>query len=235
MPLDQFISENSSRLNDIESQIRSQLREGGSDQLFEQLVKELSKTRLVSECLALENQQLNKKVRALSVPMPTPLVDLCNNDFPDELLIDARMPLRGEDGFYAMEYTGSDAVRWTGPENSFSFSMMVDRSRPLAFELEVVKAIAEECCEDVTYEIDGVVKRLEIEGKLWKGIIPASGKPQTRVTFNLAKTAAPSELNESSTDHRRLGVAFKQMTIKPAMEEVKNPGSEQEELVRKAG
>ncbi|WP_257292868.1 hypothetical protein, partial [Endozoicomonas sp. ONNA1] len=119
MPINQYIVENASRLNDLEDDIRTQLKAGGSDQLFELLVSELAKNRLVTECLAKENNRLTKQLNALTVPMPAALVDFNNNDFPDELHVDARMPLSCEDGFYVMEYAGSDAIRWTGPENSF--------------------------------------------------------------------------------------------------------------------
>jgi hypothetical protein len=121
-----------------------------------------------------------------------------------------------QEGFYGLEYTNEGTpFRWTGPQRSFSFSICVNRTVPLAVELELMTMIDELRQRTLSLFVDGVPLPFRLEadtaGYVGRAVLPvAPSKTITKLTFVVPTTLrAPSP----TSDSRELGVAFARLTI----------------------
>lgn len=137
-------------------------------------------------------------------------------DLPEAMIVDAFQLFDAQDGFYPMEYTAQGSpYRWTGPERHFSFSVNVDRSKPLAIWLEVAEVVDDERQTALVVLADGVPYTMELEPRGeggYAGRLVLAPRPRFR-GFNLT-FIVPVTLQREG-DMRKLGVAFQRLAIAP--------------------
>lgn len=153
---------------------------------------------------------------------------------PEPMMIDADSVSPFAAGFYRPEQDNTGrAFRWTGRGDFFEFRLGVDRSQEWAFRLEVqpnphVPAKALRAYADFA----PIPSQDDASGRFVTGIIPP--RPFSKLltlTFLLPATFVPRELDPSSQDDRRLGIAFFALQLDPVGAAAPEPASEEGELV----
>lgn len=137
----------------------------------------------------------------------------------DTLVVDARFPLRGEDGFHKLEF-GVDGrpFRWTGPENTFGFLLPLDRSRSLGGEIVLPGSAVPEFLSRLALFVDGEEHELHPapERHAFTFVVPPRAAPgATQLTFFTGGVIPACELRPDSDDRRPLGVVFSTLKVFP--------------------
>jgi hypothetical protein len=140
-----------------------------------------------------------------------------SQSLPVSARICASHALPPEDGFYQLEYESNGRpFRWTGPSPEFTFRLYVDRTAPLALELQIGFMIDIALQSDITAMLDGVELPLDwTMGKsdgnhICKAVLPAgSGNQVTQLMFMVPHVLQPP----GNSDPRLLGVAFRELRI----------------------
>jgi hypothetical protein len=138
-----------------------------------------------------------------------------------KVTVDARFPLREEDGFYELEYDGTGKhYRWTGPQNYFRFSLMLQRTTDLSGEITIPSAALPENLQRLSCFVDGDELPLVAQPgtkHVFHFMLPAN--PEITITqlyFFVGQVIRPCDYLPNSSDTRKLGVTFRQIKIFPA-------------------
>jgi hypothetical protein len=123
----------------------------------------------------------------------------------------------GHPGFYALEHDNNGApFRWSGGQPSFSFVVSIDRRASIELELQLMAVIDLRRQSPLRLELDGAEYRCEITpegdhlaGRLLLPLRAAAGP--TRLTFTV-----PALLRPDGSDRRELGIAFRELHLRPA-------------------
>ena len=137
---------------------------------------------------------------------------------PTELEVLPQYLLATHAGFYDLEYT-ADGIpfRWTGPQRSFSFSVYVDRTKPISIRLEALAMIDMRRQGNICLHVDGTTLPFALEWEdtcyVGEAVLPAAPlRTVTRLTFALPTTL---RVPDSTTDLRELGLGFSKLIIRP--------------------
>lgn len=123
------------------------------------------------------------------------------------------------DNFYAAEPLGdSDYFRWTGPERLNNFHVPIDRSVERTLRISIVNSIKPELIRSIKLYVDGELTSYEIERRdngveLITSLSESDRTQDTLVSMFIPHLYSPSELDSSSTDSRKLGVAFHKLEV----------------------
>lgn len=139
-------------------------------------------------------------------------------DLPTAVTIDGAFSLSSKNGFYGVEYdhTGGP-YRWTGPDPTFHFEVMVDRKQKLDLRLRYSQLFVHLPDTSVRCFVDGI----EVEGKTivvdrefeLRALIPEREKfGATVLTFVCPGVQSPMEAGMSD-DMRKLGLAFRWLKL----------------------
>lgn len=148
---------------------------------------------------------------------------------PDRVRVDAAQLFAPENGFHSLEYEpGGKPYRWTGPRRDFSFSLYVNRARPLRLQLEVSRMIDARVQKDVVLLLDGAPIPLQLtrlgSGFIGETILP----PETRMRATSLIFVVPCVLPEPmGKDARYVGVAFCELRL-AVMDDEKAARSDQQ-------
>lgn len=144
---------------------------------------------------------------------------------PRSVVVDAAFYLPTAAGFYGVEYEpGGVAFRWTGPQPTFYFELLVDRASPARLCLEYRRIFADVPGADIACLVDGqplqtthcsIAGGFEIAAALPRRTEPGG----TVVMFVCPRVQAPADCGKG-TDARKLGLAFRKLTVEPAEDAV---------------
>lgn len=138
--------------------------------------------------------------------------------------IEAGMPLDTRRGFYSLEYDEhGQPFRWTGPAPSFHFDMHLDRTAPLRFRL-VLAAGMGEALNEIRAFCDGAELPLDLQestrtAEFSAVLLPRESLGLTRLSFMPYEMFQPKSPGGETTDHRLLGVVFRELTLMPTSDE----------------
>ncbi len=129
-------------------------------------------------------------------------------------------------GWQAPEVDSVGGFCWIGPEPTAWLDLRVPPSGAKRLLCRVAHFMHMELLKKMEISINGkrVAKRIFRSNELIVlAIVPGEmGGTTLRVKFTLPKTICPSDMNSASSDHRKLGVAFRQIELKPAGFRLKN-------------
>lgn len=133
-----------------------------------------------------------------------------NDDLPTEMTIQADHRLDPAAGFYWLEHNSTgEAFRWTGPDTTFEFELVISRAKPLLVRVSLVATIDERNIDEARCMVDG----REIECTIVKGAAVGSfdiecvAPPRSRGGATSFKVYTPY-VQPASGDDRAIGVAF---------------------------
>jgi hypothetical protein len=124
----------------------------------------------------------------------------------------------------------SNAVfRWTGPETKSEIFFPLTSNVDLKITASVILQMSKEILYSLKLEVNdhpvilkatGNISDFEKDEKVeFEGMIPASylktQKKLSRITFLIDKTISPRDIDEKSTDERKMGLAFERIRIEP--------------------
>lgn len=128
--------------------------------------------------------------------------------------------LQSSDNFYELEYTDSGvAYRWTGPDRSFGFTLMLDRRKPLHLELVLVNFVDRALQTPLLLKVDGETVELAPVATPAREIRFAAKLPARTGNFQVATEIVffvRQTLKAGAGDTRQLGAAFSEIKIRPA-------------------
>jgi hypothetical protein len=146
-------------------------------------------------------------------------------ELAQSVCVDAAFSLSAENGFYGLEYDSNGAsYRWTGPEPTFHFELLLDRSSPAPLSLRFLKIFMTPSPEKVLRcFVDGqavAVRTRPIDGEFeLNAVIPQrKTKGGTVVTFLCPSMQSPLTAGVSQ-DRRYLGLAFRWLKVDRAADE----------------
>ena len=150
-----------------------------------------------------------------------------------EMILQPTDSFSGAVGLYELEYDPLGAYRWSGPDASFSFHLPLDRSAPVSFALSFDRFFTDASVDRLECLVDGQRTAIAVQpdgaGHVAHGVAPAhdSGGGMT-LTFVCPEIGSPQDIGEA--DGRRLGLIFRQLTLKQAAPRVE--GSQFHEEMR---
>ena len=131
----------------------------------------------------------------------------------------------GQRGWYSAESDGDGRVfRWLGPDPQAEISTTIPRHVPISCDLSVINTVQPDVFSSIEIEIDGMPVDIDFglpdggAGPVRFVAPPRHGDPNKKTTFviKLRETVSPAALNPSAQDMRRLGVAVRNLVLKPA-------------------
>ena len=134
---------------------------------------------------------------------------------PKTYSVDATELLLPGNGFYHLEYSENGRpYRWTGPRNTFTFTMWVDRTSPLRLTLAIF-GFANDHCETLDAVVDGRRFRTAPapSGYAIDEIPPRDEPGLTTIIFEVPAMRVPKP---EEADQRVLGVSFHRLDVAPA-------------------
>jgi hypothetical protein len=144
------------------------------------------------------------------------------SELAQSLCVDAAFSLNADNGFYRLEYDSHGAAyRWTGPEPTFYFELLLDRSSPAFLSLRFLKIFMAPSPEKVLRcFVDGqpvVVQTRPIDGEFeLNAVIPQRKTKGGSVISFLCPSVQSPQTAGVSQDRRRLGLAFRWLKIERA-------------------
>jgi len=130
----------------------------------------------------------------------------------------------GHRGWYTSETDGQGRVfRWLGPDPEAEIAVNVPRHMPVACSLSVINAVQPDVIKSIAIEIDGMPADVDlgvIDNRVTSVrfvVPPRHGDPnvKTRFTIKLRETISPVAINASAKDLRRLGIAVRNLVLRP--------------------
>ncbi len=130
----------------------------------------------------------------------------------------------GKRGWYTVEQdSAGGSFRWLGPEPTAEISLRVPRHVPIACVLSVINAIRPDLVESIEIEIDGMPAEIDLQrtddgwARVRFALPPRHGDPNAKTKFliKLRETIMPAALNPSAMDTRRLGIAVRDLLLRP--------------------
>jgi glycosyltransferase involved in cell wall biosynthesis len=131
----------------------------------------------------------------------------------------------GQRGWYAVEMDGEGRVfRWLGPDPAAEIVVRVPRHAPVACILSVINSIQSDVFKSIEIEIDGMPADIDLDLTNDSGapvrfvLPPRHGNPnaKTKFTIKLRETISPVAVNPSALDMRPLGIAVRNLVLRPA-------------------
>jgi hypothetical protein len=181
-------------------------------------------TALVAELVRLHeaNAALAARLVALEVTqslhdrIAEPLADRADSVLPRSLLIDSAFPLPAHGGFQPLEYDSAGrAFRWTGPEPTFHFELMIDRSAPAALRLRCCQLRVQFPTRPIRCFVDGAeiaTDRIAVDGEFEIAArLPSRDQPGATVIMFLVP--GPQAESLFSAEPRKLWLAFRWLKI----------------------
>jgi hypothetical protein len=207
-------------------QILGRLNRGSADLLLESLTDEL--LRLHRACAALQARLSALEVTQTIQDRIAPSEKLAAvTALPKKITIDAAFSLPAEAGFHTLEYDRQGApFRWTGPEPSFRFELMLNRTAPADLKLRYSQVFADIQDYEIPCFVDGAeieITQVAVDGEFeLHGVIPPrEGGGGTVLTFVCPTPSA--EEAAMSGDTRSLGLAFRWLKVAPSPDATSSP------------
>jgi hypothetical protein len=131
----------------------------------------------------------------------------------------------GQRGWYSTESDGDGRVfRWLGPDPRAEISAAIPRHVPITCSLSVINTVQASVFKSIEVEIDGMPVEIELgisgdgTGPVRFVAPPRHGDPNKKTSFviKLSETVSPAALNPAAQDMRRLGIAVRDLVLKPA-------------------
>jgi glycosyltransferase involved in cell wall biosynthesis len=130
----------------------------------------------------------------------------------------------GHRGWYTTESDSEGQVfRWLGPDPEAEIAVVVPRHLPVACILSVINTIHPDVFKSITIEIDGMPADIDMGmtddrvAPVRFVVPPRHGDPnvKTKFTIKLRETISPVSVNPSAMDMRRLGIAVRNLVLRP--------------------
>jgi len=133
-------------------------------------------------------------------------------------------PISG-DGWHE-RYRGpknDEILVWTGPNTTSTIDLPLTRNCDLKIQIYIVSHMAHDILKSLKLKVNNNFVILKIHQEesifIFDGIIPKhilqSEKTFTRLKFQVCRTISPHSINQTCSDTRQLGLAFKQILICP--------------------
>ena len=180
---------------------------------------------LASEFMLLHRGYLSLLARVNALEVSQTLLDqvaaprtVAAEPLPRSVIIDAAFSLATEAGFHAVEYDQQgNQYRWTGPDSTFYFQILIDRSVPARLRLHGMRIYSEIPDQKIRCYVDGwdiEIDQVVVQGGFeLQGTLPARHTPGgTAITFVCPALGSPAD-HGYSDDKRRLGLAFRWLRI----------------------
>jgi hypothetical protein len=114
--------------------------------------------------------------------------------------------------------------RWIGPDPEAEITVKVPRHVPVACMLSVINTVQPDVFKSIEIEVDGMSADINLGmpdnqvGPVRFVMPPRHGDPnvKTRFTIKLRETISPVAVNPSAMDMRRLGIAVRNLVLRPA-------------------
>jgi hypothetical protein len=140
-------------------------------------------------------------------------------DLAKSINVDAAFSLSAENGFYGLEYgSNGEPYRWTGPEPTFYFELLLDRSLPAVLTLRFITIFMHPSPEKVLRcLVDG--QPVELQTRAVSGgfessaILPPRRARGGSVVMFLCPCLQPPATVDAPRDTRYLGLAFRWLQI----------------------
>jgi hypothetical protein len=218
------------KLNKQVALIKERIAEKYRENLLEGVLAELASLQIAYQHLIVTMKKINSQLRMLDYPIQN-LLSSNEQLGAREITIDAALNLMAEQGFYEVEYgQGGVPFRWTGPNNTFYFDLLLDRGEPKELILKLTSTLRDENIDNLRCLIDDqeiLLNKERTRGLFYiKGIVPKRvSVGWTRISFVVPSPVKISEINPESPDGRSLGVAFSELTIKSLDLDQEAPGN----------
>lgn len=131
----------------------------------------------------------------------------------------------GQRGWYTSESDSEGRVfRWLGPDPQAEIAVKVPRHVPVACTLSVINTVQPDVFKSIEIEIDGMPAEIDtgkpedLVAPVRFVVPPRHGDPnmKTNFTIRLRETISPVAINPSARDMRRLGIAVRNLIMRPA-------------------
>lgn len=174
--------------------------------------------------IVVKNQQqkiddLERSIQDSELFFSMPEVTLINRSKLPRVVLKAGDVVPISDNFYEAEPFGDgEHIRWTGPERLNNFHVPIDRTQERTLRLSIVSTIKPELLNSIKLYVDGELVVFDIESRnegteLIATLPPSIRVQDTLISMFIPHLFAPSELDPSSSDNRKLGVAFRQLEV----------------------
>lgn len=130
----------------------------------------------------------------------------------------------GHRGWYTSESDSEGRVfRWLGPDPEAEIAVKVPRHAPVACTMSVINTIQPDVFKSLEIEIDGMPADIDLglpEDRVAPVrfvVPPRHGDPnvKTKFTIKLRETISPVAVNPAALDMRRLGIAVRNLVLRP--------------------
>lgn len=198
--------------------MKSEMQTLSQLELVDYLAEKLSELYSVNLDLNNKLTKLDNTVKNSNVFFNLPEIEMvCSSKLP-RVIIDAADPVGLDANLYPSEACADGAFRWLGPNRLTTFFAPISREVERTVILRLFAQVTEGMYGSMKIYVDGQLVKHEIEPK-GKGAevfvtLPVSDRVQdTVIGIFLPKLFKPSELKDTSTDHRKIGVAFTQIEV----------------------
>lgn len=194
-------------MNEFENQESSKSK---IDYLFSKVAELKQFQENISSQLSNLNNQLENSELFFSMPE----INLMTRSKLPHVVIEAGDVVPIGDNFYQAEPFGDNKhFRWTGPDRVNNFFVPIDRSIERTIRFKLVNAIKPEIISSIKMYIDGKLVKTDIEKndsiyELITFLEPSERVQDTLVSIFIPHLFSPSELDDTSDDNRKIGIAF---------------------------
>lgn len=204
--------------NIILDSMKSDMEKLSQSELVEYLADKFSELYLLNTELNEKISKINDTINNSHLFFNLPEVELVSNSKLPRVLIDAADPVGLDSNLYPAESYAQGSFRWLGPNRLTTFYAPISRDVERTIIIRLFAQVTEGMYGSMKIYVDGdlVEHDIELKGKGAEVFVslPTSDRVQdTVIGIFLPKLFKPSELNEGSTDHRKMGIAFTEIEV----------------------
>lgn len=146
------------------------------------------------------------------------IILMTRNKLPHVLIKAGDIVPAGHNLYEPEAFRADEYFRWTGPERLNNFNVPIDRSTNRIMRLRIVAGVKTEVISSLKIYVDGALIAYEIDARdgLYELIatLPAVERVQdTLISLFVPYLLAASEVDNRSSDTRKLGVAFYELEV----------------------
>ena len=183
------------------------------------LLEKLSELYLLARKSQTKIESIQDQLENSEFFFSLPEVILMNRSKLPHVVINAGDLVPPGENFYEPEAFGEDGhIRWTGPDRVNNFHVPIDRGSDRIMRLKIASALKPEVISSMKVYIDGQIAAFDIDQKdnMFELIspLPVVDRVQdTLISIFVPHLFSPAEVDTTSTDNRKLGVAFYQLEV----------------------
>lgn len=140
----------------------------------------------------------------------------------DSIDYNFKQPLNGE-GWYSREFlSNSEVFRWTGPDTASFIDFPLKSDKDMEIKFQIINCLDEDILSSLKLKVNDSTIDIKIDESkdmlIFYGIVPRSVVDNSkfiRLTFEVNHTTSPHSIDPQSNDDRKLGLAFKWLSINP--------------------